>query len=87
VVPGWNSPEIFYFFHDKKSRTIKGDVEMSSRDKSWTIERYPQYINAESGDVSIVVGYSYGCPGLGLMGYLSLRELFIDMMRKIVTEG
>ena len=65
---------------------VKGDDEMSSRDKLWIIERYPQYVDAESGHVSIVVGYSYGCPGLGLMGYLSPRELFIDMLKKIVTE-
>ena len=76
----------FILFHDKKSRIIKGDDGMSSRDKSWTIERYPQYVDAEFGDVSILVGYSYGCPGLGLMGYLSIRELFIDMLKKIVTE-
>ncbi len=78
--------KFFILFHDKKSRIIKGDDEMSSTDKSWTIERYPQYVDAESGDVSIVVGYSYGCPGLGLMGYLSLRELFTDMLKKIVIE-
>ena len=61
----------------------KGDDEMSSNDKSWTIERYPDYKDADSGKGCILLGCSYGCPDLGLMGYLNLNELFCDMLSEI----
>ncbi len=56
---------------------------MGSSDKSWRIERYPDLREAKDGKNNIVAGYSYGCPELGLMGYLNVFKLLIDMAQKM----
>lgn len=47
---------------------------MSSHDKYWRIERYPE------GDE----GFSYGCPSLGLMGYMKVAKLLERMTGEIL---
>ncbi len=59
---------------------------MGSSDKSWRIERYPDLREAKDGKSNIVAGYSYGCPELGLMGYVSIFSLLVDMAKKINSE-
>ena len=62
-------------------------LRMSSIDNLWTIERYLEYKDTKSGKRRIFSGCSYGCPDLGLMGYVNLKELFSDMEKKIMTKG
>ena len=50
---------------------------MSSHDKRWMIERYPNFM------VGKVTQYSYGCPDLELMGYASISSLLLDIKTKV----
>jgi len=50
---------------------------MGSHDKSWRIERYPNW-NGQYYE------YSYGCPDLNLMGYSDITPLLLDMNSKIM---
>lgn len=59
---------------------------MGSFDRQWTIERYPEYRDTESGRSSVFIGYSYGCPDLGLMGYLNISDLLRDIFNEIRDE-
>ncbi len=52
---------------------------MTSYDKRWNIERYPNY--DEFGKIE---NFSYGCPDLNLMGYHIIEELFADIRIKLI---
>lgn len=51
---------------------------MTSHDKRWSIERYPNW-NGKCYE------YSYGCPDLNLMGYSDISPLLLDMMSRIIA--
>ena len=50
---------------------------MPSYDQYWRIERYPVYKNGNLESVS------YGCPGINLMGYMTIENLLIDLKKVI----
>ena len=54
---------------------------MSSHDKRWCIERYPNH-----NDEGELENFSYGCPDLNLMGYHILGELFDDIQVEIIKK-
>jgi len=51
---------------------------MTSYDKRWIIERYPEY-----DDNGNLIRVSYGCFDLGLMGYVNIGELMLDIEYEI----
>lgn len=65
-----------------QTKNYSEEIKMPSHDLRATIERYPCY--DEKGNLESV---SYGCPGLDLMGYMSLPKLMQDVAEKFIKDG